>query len=118
MMPHDGARVINDLLVRCEQAPAKIHIISRGAMPGIEETHCIESTFPKCHVATRNVFGVFVIHQNARRITRSLIHTLRYEAVLRWRKVWSSDGRRTVLFQGCVCVKEPVRISKSVAVDE
>src|SRR6185503_15244466 len=55
MMPHNSTRVINDLLFRDEQAPAKINIVTGSAVLRVEETHCIEGFFAEGHVAAGNM---------------------------------------------------------------
>src|SRR5687768_12441936 len=92
VMPNDGAGMINDLPVRDEQTPAEVNVVAGGTVLRVERADNGERVLAKSHVAARDVFCAFVVHEHARWISRRLVNAPRNEAVLGRRKVRSAHG--------------------------
>ena len=116
VVPDDRRRAECDHAPRLLKPPAKIHIVARLAVFGVEPAYKVERPTVECHIAAGNVLRHDIREQNMARTARRRRHTSLHPVFRRGRNVRSPHPGEVAAEQRPDQVVEPVGVRHAIAV--
>src|SRR5207237_6442264 len=98
-MPDQRGGMEGDLPVAVEDAPAKIDVVARDCVDGIEAAKLVQRRTPERHVASGNVLGQVVRQQHVNGAARGRRDLMRSWRIARRAFVWPAHADDVVLLE-------------------
>src|SRR5688500_15990626 len=115
-MPNHRRRIEADRPSGMLQAPADVDVVTGRTEFRVPTADISKRIGPKCAVATRNMFGGFVVQQDMYRSARSVCHALGDPTVSGRSNIRAADAGVLSVHEGEGQVMQPVRVRSRIVV--